>query len=364
MAWAIPEYSKEQVNAAAKLVLDGVYAPADEFVMIDQDALDNALDSVNNWRACHGFPLNTFKMNLRNASKRIDANSLVAQKTKRLSSVFHKLERFRKMKLTQMQDIGGCRAVLNGVDSASLLSDYYRNESQIKHKLITCDDYIENPKSSGYRGIHLVYRYNSDKKKIYNGLKIEIQIRTHYQHAWATAVETVGTFVREALKSSWGSEEWLRFFALMGSAIALRERGQMVPGTPPNRAELIDELRHYAETLNVTSRLQAYGNDLRMVESGTSQDNHLYLLKLDPNVRQLTISGYGFSELGRAQDEYAEAERQVRDNPGTDAVLVSVDSLASLRRAYPNYFADTHVFLQLVAQALEGRHRRIANPAA
>ena len=87
------------------------------------------------------------------------------------------------------------------------------------------DDYISAPKASGYRGVHLMYRYKSDKKKtIYNDLKIEMQIRSRYQHAWATAVETVGIFVGQALKTSMGDDRWLRFFALMGSAIAIREK--------------------------------------------------------------------------------------------------------------------------------------------
>ena len=364
MAWAFPEYSKEQVNSAANLILDEFYAPPDKFVMRNENELDDAFDVVNNWRACHGFPLNTFQMNLRRASRRFDFNPLVAQRTKRLSSVFHKLDRFRTMKLTQMQDIGGCRAVLNDVGAVEKLSDYYRNESQIKHKFLTCDDYVESPKGSGYRGVHLVYRYYSDKKKVYNDLKIEIQLRSLYQHAWATAVETVGTFVREALKSSWGPENWLRFFALMGSAIAFRENRPLVPGTPTERAVLAEELKHYVATLNVTQRLQAYGSALRKVQQDTSQHDHLYLLKLDPLANQLTVTGYSFGDLSKAQREYAEAEKEVRDNPGRDAVLVSVDSLASLQRAYPNYFADTDIFLQLVDQAVEGRHRRVRIGAA
>jgi ppGpp synthetase/RelA/SpoT-type nucleotidyltranferase len=75
------------------------------------------------------------------------------------------------------------------------------------------DDYILSPKNSGYRSVHLLYKYNSDKKapSIYNGLFIEVKIRSRLQHAWATAVETVVTFLQQALKSSQGEEEWLRF---------------------------------------------------------------------------------------------------------------------------------------------------------
>jgi len=71
---------------------------------------------------------------------------------------------------------------------------------------------------------------------------IEIQIRTLLQHAWATAVETVGTFINMPLKSSLGDEGWLRFFALMGSAMAIAEGKSTVPGTSENIQELRNEV--------------------------------------------------------------------------------------------------------------------------
>ena len=156
----------------------------------------------------------------------MDASPLVAQRTKRLNSIGLKLDREPRMKLSQMQDIGGCRAVVKSVVAVRRLHDFYRDESEMKHKFSKCDDYIKQPRLSGYRGIDLVHRFHSDKKagEPWNGLKIEMQLRSQYQHAWATAVETVGTFLGEALKSASGPDEWLRFFALMGSVISLRGR--------------------------------------------------------------------------------------------------------------------------------------------
>ncbi|MFL5155173.1 MAG: hypothetical protein ACJ8C3_20205 [Microvirga sp.] len=67
---------------------------------------ERAVEVVGNWRSCHGYPLNTFQVNLRQSARRIDQGALVAQRTKRLVSIALKLQRFPKMKLTQMQDIG------------------------------------------------------------------------------------------------------------------------------------------------------------------------------------------------------------------------------------------------------------------
>jgi ppGpp synthetase/RelA/SpoT-type nucleotidyltranferase len=152
----------------------------------------------------------------------VASNYLVAQRVKRLSSIVAKMRRFQGLRLSQMQDIGGCRAVLSSVAEVRNAVKSFKTSS-IRHELAREDDYIANPKDSGYRGVHLIYKYVSDRSETYNGLKIEVQIRSQLQHAWATAVETVGTFIQQALKSSQGEDEWLRFFCLMGSAIALRE---------------------------------------------------------------------------------------------------------------------------------------------
>jgi RelA/SpoT family protein len=264
------------------------------------------------------------------------------------------------MKLTQMQDIGGCRAVMRSVLGVHRLDRFYTKQSDIKHVLASRDDYIESPRKTGYRGIHLVYRYFSDKKTgaKYNGLKIEMQLRSQYQHAWATTVETVGTFIGEPLKSDSGPEEWRRFFALMGSVIALRERTSLVPDTPTDQQQLIEQLHESSTDLNVLHLLKGFADTLRKVEEAPEQA-HYYLLRLDPGASQLTVTGFKQEEFEKAQQAYSEAEQQVKEHPGTDAVLVSVDSLAVLPRAYPNYFADTRVFVRLLEQALSGRPKRI-----
>jgi ppGpp synthetase/RelA/SpoT-type nucleotidyltranferase len=166
-----------------------------------------ALNVVNNWRSCHAFPLNTMQMGLRRIARQIDDSPLVAQRIKRLSSIELKLRRFPTMTMSQMQDLGGCRASVADLPRVLRLAEALRR-SRVKHRLHTIDNYIERPQNSGYRGVHMIYRYYSDKSVTYNGQKIEIQLRSAIQHSWATAVETVGTFTRNALKSSIGPERW------------------------------------------------------------------------------------------------------------------------------------------------------------
>ncbi len=120
MAWAIPQFPKGQVDNAGR-TLARPNAPWDELL--------HALEVVNNWRASHSFPLNTFQVRLRLKGREIDPGCLVAQRIKRLSSITYKLKRFDKMLLSRMQDIGGCRAILGAVGLVDeLVNDYLKSD--------------------------------------------------------------------------------------------------------------------------------------------------------------------------------------------------------------------------------------------
>jgi hypothetical protein len=342
--WAKPEYSKNEVNRAGAILITPKVSRAE---------FEHALLVINNFRAIHNHPLNTFQTTLRIKGRQIDPHILVAQRIKRLSSIELKLSRFGTMTLSQMQDIGGCRAIVADVRDVDNLVQSYIN-SNIKHKLHTLDDYMESPKSTGYRGVHLIYRYFSDKIDTYNSLKIEMQIRSQYQHAWATAVEIVGIFTRQALKSSQGEQDWLRFFALMGSAIAVIEGRPLVPGTPTDPKELVREINELAARLDALNRLTAYGTAPDVLEDPTTKGHHFFLLELDIAANKLNIKGYKAADIDKATADYLEAEKRLSTKNG-DAVLVSVESIAALRRAYPNYYLDTDVFLILVEDVLNGK---------
>jgi len=55
-------------------------------------------------------------MTLIKRAKKIDKQAIIAQRLKRLPSIDAKLRQHASwMKLTQMQDIGGCRAIVRSV---------------------------------------------------------------------------------------------------------------------------------------------------------------------------------------------------------------------------------------------------------
>jgi putative GTP pyrophosphokinase len=340
MAWPKPEFTKNQINKAGNIFLSQTK---------DVGQLFWALSVLDNWRSCHGYPINTFQATLRSKLVNIDNKAIVAQRLKRLISIAQKLKRFKKMQLARMQDIGGLRAVVSSLDKVRALETNYRN-TRFYHELIAYRDYITNPKDSGYRSVHLVYRYKNPRAPQYNGLFIELQIRTRLQHAWATAVETMGTFLDHSLKSSEGPEMWLNFFSLIGSAFALIERTPPVPGYENlNKEETFAAVIKKANSLDVRSKLLAYSVAAeRVYADRKSGSYHLVILNL--TARTVAISSFGQGNLDEATQKYSEAERRIADGESIQAVLVSAGSIDNLRRAYPNYFLDTREFIRALGR--------------
>ena len=342
--WAAPSYPRGAVNRAGRLL-------AQNGIVADPLVIGHALDVVNDWRSSHSFPLNTFQMTLRQRSASICSQPIVAQRLKRTPSIIAKLRRFPKMQLSRMQDVGGARAVLTDVAEVDRLRERYRR-GRARHALVTEKDYIREPKPSGYRGIHLVYRYHSDRTAKYNGLQIELQLRTRLQHAWATAVETVGTFLGQALKSSEGERNWLRFFELVGSVFALHEGIPTGPGTPADRAALVADARMAEQLLQAKNRLVMFRHVLHVIgEDPAMRQGAYFLLVIEPDESRLTVWSYRRRELAAGIRQYQKEEKRIAGTTG-DAVLVAADSLSSLRRAFPNYFGDTQTFVQEMTRLL------------
>ena len=145
MSWAIAVFSKKAVMRAGETLTDK-NATYEEHT--------HAMDVLSNWRAAHAYPMHSLLMTLRQQSVAIDKNAIVVQRLKRTPSIVEKLSRYPEMKLHRMQDISGCRAIVSTVRDVEHLATSI-TKSRTRHTLHKIDNYIESPKESGYRGIHL-----------------------------------------------------------------------------------------------------------------------------------------------------------------------------------------------------------------
>lgn len=343
MAWPKPEYSRTQVDKAGKILRKSCGNIQDK----------KTIQILNNWRSSHSCPMNTFQTTLRLKLKKIDKKAIAVQRLKRTPSIINKLHRFPQMKLSRMQDIGGLRAVVKSLKELHILEENYK-KSRFRHRLVKEQDYISKPKDSGYRGIHLIYRYENKNNPEYNGLLLELQIRTKIQHAWATAVETMGVLLQHSLKSSEGPEEWLNFFSLTGSAFSLLEGDSPLPQYKDlTEQETFQKVTDKVEQLKISERLNSFAvatNAITMEEK-TTGSYHLIILK--PNAKHVLIKTYGLKNLGHAIQDYAEEEWKIIKGENLQVVLVTASSIKGLKNAYPNFFLNTRSFLHYLHRIKE-----------
>lgn len=337
VAFAVPGYTRPEVRRAGEWLIDP-HCPK------DKKEVGTAV--LTNWRAAHGYPLNTFQATLRNKLKRIDPSAIVGERLKRAPSVIAKLQRFDSMKLHQMQDIAGLRGIVASMPKLRRLHEDYE-QSRFSHQLVKTYDYVANPKPDGYRSIHLVYRYRNPLAPEYDNLNVELQLRTQLQHAWATAVETVDAYLGQAIKAGRPGEKWAEFFKLAGAAFARIEKSPMPDGLDdaPPRA-LWGWLRKVERDLGVLVKLQGFrvATD-QIIKSGRSKASY-HLVVLDTANRVLRIRSFSLSEQESANDAYAEQEQRAAAGAPIDAVLVTGGTVDTLRKSYPNYFLDTDVFVR------------------
>lgn len=301
-----------------------------------------ALDVLINFRALHYAPLNTFQATLRKRLEKITSRAIVAQRIKRLPTILDKLQRYPEMQLNRMQDIGGIRAIVESISELNKLHACYINARNFPHELIENRDYISSPKSSGYRGYHLVYKYHNKRPNMldYEGLRIEIQMRTHLQHIWATAVETFEAFLGEHFKSSQGDELFLDFFKYVSSAFAIHEKQPVMEEhrnlLPTN---IYQKIHHYMGELGILERIKAFSMMSSSIPESKSKTGYGVLI-LDTHEKSVIYRPYPESKVKEAYESYYREEARSMNDSSRQVVLVKADSIQKLKKAYPNYFVD------------------------
>lgn len=338
-----PEFSKNRVNKAGRAIRKNEARSEDHAV-------------IENFRASHAHVLNAFQASLRNRARNQDVT--VAQRLKRRATIYDKLKRRPKFSLSEMQDIAGCRLIFKNIDDlTSFRSSFHK--ARFAHKLITSDDrydYIEKPKEDGYRGVHDVYEYQSQRESgaPWNRLRIELQYRTIYQHAWSTAVEVAGLLTDNEHKFGRANDLYAEFFCLTSELISrtFEAKNSCRPQMPLK--DLTAEINRLDKEIGILSVFRQY-NSVAPHVSSIGPNTILVFNRRAEGQERTSIRSFGsFAEAVR---ELGEIERvNFREADAYDAVLVRAvtgPGQGSIQSAFRNYFADTRDFMSYLDQARE-----------
>jgi putative GTP pyrophosphokinase len=149
--------SRSQVDRLGERLKSGVIAEAD-LEQLDAHRRDAAAAYSAVVSAIRGLGLDT-----------------TGRPSKSTRSIVHKLNR-ETSRLSQMQDVAGCRVVVADIDEQENAIDAIKRRFPDAHVV----DRREAP-SHGYRAVHVVVRSLE--------VPIEVQVRTRSQHAWAELSE-------------------------------------------------------------------------------------------------------------------------------------------------------------------------------
>lgn len=128
-----------------------------------------------------------------NAVRRVTRLEPTGRPAKSTTSIVEKLQR-ETMRLSQMQDIAGCRLVVQGV----LQQDQVVAQLTATLPGAVVVDRRKQP-SHGYRAVHIIATAQSKP--------VEIQVRTEIQHLWAQLSEKFSDLLDPAIKYGGGDPE-------------------------------------------------------------------------------------------------------------------------------------------------------------
>lgn len=325
-------YSKRQIRAAGNALAAGNLSDAER---------EQALHIIGHWRAAHIEPLHKTLSILERVCEQ-DEDTVLVSRLKRIETTINKLRRpEHNFILTTLRDIAGCRLIVpTEEDVRQIASDIWATGQC--HGITK--DYMTNPKDSGYRGIHLVCRHNSEAYG-YENLNVEVQVRSRRQHDWATAVEIYDLVTGADLKSGFGSRGQKRYFQLVAD---------LLNDDAADRSTMIKELGGLDEKLHVLNTLREAMNSMYIIYNSDLEISRTdsCLITVDVGLQQITLDVFPDCEEAAAADRYTELESTAQD--GLLYLLARAGSLEDLRRAYPNYYSDVSSFVDWLGGQING----------
>jgi putative GTP pyrophosphokinase len=148
---------------------------------------------------------------------------------KSTTSITEKLRR-EKIRLTQMQDIAGCRLVVPDVAAQNQAVDRIMNALPHAHLV----DRRKTP-SFGYRAVHIVATAKDRP--------VEIQIRTELQHLWAQLSEKLSDVFGPGIKYGGGDSKMQEYLSVASAAIASYEEPELMFSSLPQPEDIQLETR-------------------------------------------------------------------------------------------------------------------------
>jgi ppGpp synthetase/RelA/SpoT-type nucleotidyltranferase len=308
------------------------------------------------YRKSHLEPLSETTLELQSWLNGYGYDYYIAQRLKRKPQIIRKLNRL-SVRLTQLQDIGGCRIIVEKNDVVDQIIEFLKSKiASTKDLTLTrITDYREKGRDvTGYRSVHLLLERA--------GRKLELQLRSRIQHYWAESIERTSVIYGFHLKEGEGDSIVISYFQKLSDAFYELESGR----TPSARARLeIDKAKNDAEALirevGASKAIDSFVNE-DIIRTLTEKERR----NPNPINNWIIVFDWGSGQfvswdiVGRTPDEAIEAyvryENQFPVEKNFEVVLIGSSHVATVRKTHSHYFGieDYNKILESLDESIAG----------
>lgn len=325
--------SKTKIDKAGKILSD---------VEREYDELALELDYVfEEFRSSHLVPLTQLTLSLQEWLQTYGQHYYVAQRLKRKPQILRKLRRF-SVRLTQLQDVGGCRIVVDNNEAVDGLVSFLRDKltSSGEYTIDRETDYRDwGRDDSGYRAYHIILTTG--------GVRLELQLRSQLQHYWSESIERTSVIYGYRLKENEGDPEVLKYFKLFSDALHFLEQEKKLASDKEielqNSRELAEAIINQASPKSLAS----YVNE-NIIKTMSEAEKNLqgslnnWILVFDWNDGNFVTWDLVGRDPTEATKAYAEYEAQYREEDKYEVVMIGSSEISSVKHTHSHYFGIDH----------------------
>lgn len=326
----MPLPSKTKIDRAGLALAKNKYRDDEEYFELEE--------VFDEYRKAHLQPLSETTLELQHLLTNYGAQYYIAQRLKRKPQIIRKLNRL-SVRLTQLQDIGGCRIIVQKNADVDRIHKYLveKVKSQSVFTIDRTTDYRELGRDdTGYRSLHVLLKRG--------GVHLELQIRSRIQHYWSESIERTSVIYGYHLKESEGDKQVIGYFKNLSDVFYDIEAGR--EPTLEKRLK-VDALRDTCENIIQQSDrhkvFDSYVNEdiirtLTEKESKNPAGLNNWILVFDWNAGAFVSWDIVSRNPSDAVETYIEYERMFPVESGYEVVLVGSSEVATVRQTHSHYF--------------------------
>ncbi|OQS08531.1 (p)ppGpp synthetase [Chromobacterium violaceum] len=324
------DISKSKIDKSGLALAKRKYK--DELELIE---LEEVFDE---YRKAHLRPLSETTIEIQRMLTGYGSSYYIAQRLKRKPQIIRKLNRL-SVRLTQLQDIGGCRIIVPKNRDVDEIFSFLKRKSVEEAGFVIekATDYREKGRDdTGYRSLHVIMN-RSD-------VKIELQVRSRIQHYWAESIERTSVIYGHYLKEKDGDPKVIDYFKGLSDIFYEIEAGR-----EPSSAEKIkiDTLRQSCEQIiadsdrnNIFDSFVNEGVIKTLVEKESKRAKGLnnWILIFDWNQGAFVSWDIVGQDPDEAVSSYIYSENMYPAEDGFEVVLVGASEIMDVRQTHSHYF--------------------------